>query len=325
LEFLLSQLSEKKIYLAGHNGMVGSAIHRRLIAAGYQNIVTRNYPEIDLIRQTEVEELFEKEKPELVIVAAAKVGGIVANNTYRAQFIYENLMIEANIIHAAYKNNVEKLIFLGSSCIYPKLAPQPLKEEYLLTGLLEPTNEPYAIAKITGIKLCESYYRQYGANFFSVMPTNLFGYYDNFNLETSHVLPALMRKFHEAKEEGKSAVELWGTGKPLREFMFVDDLADAIFYLMEKIEAKDLYEQGLTHINIGTGEDLTIADLAELIKKIVGFTGEIIYDSTKPDGTPRKLMDVSRLHNLGWNHKTSLEEGIKKTYEWFVNQLEIKN
>jgi len=294
----LSQLSEKKIYLAGHNGMVGSAIHRRLIAAGYQNIVTRNYPEIDLIRQTEVEELFEKEKPELVIVAAAKVGGIVANNTYRAQFIYENLMIEANIIHAAYKNNVEKLIFLGSSCIYPKLAPQPLKEEYLLTGLLEQTNEPYAIAKIAGIKLCESYYRQYGANFFSVMPTNLFGYFDNFNLETSHVLPALMRKFHEAKTGGKSSVELWGTGKPLREFMFVNDLADAIFYLMEKIEAKDLYEQGLTHINIGTGEDLTIADLAELIKKIVGFTGEIIYDSTKPDGTPRKLMDVSRLHNL---------------------------
>lgn len=320
----MSQLSGKKIYLAGHNGMVGSAIHRRLTTAGYQNIVTRNYPEIDLIRQTEVEELFEKEKPELVIVAAAKVGGIVANNTYRAQFIYENLMIEANIINAAYKNNVEKLIFLGSSCIYPKLAPQPLKEEYLLTGLLEQTNEPYAIAKIAGIKLCESYYRQYGANFFSVMPTNLFGYFDNFNLETSHVLPALMRKFHEAKTGGKSSVELWGTGKPLREFMFVDDLADAIFYLMEKIEAKDLYEQGLTHINIGTGEDLTIADLAELIKKIVGFTGEIIYDSSKPDGTPRKLMDVSRLHNLGWQHKTSLEEGIKKTYTWFVNQQEAK-
>jgi len=320
----LSQLSGKKIYLAGHNGMVGSAIYRRLTAAGYQNIVTRNYPEIDLIRQTEVEELFEKEKPELVIVAAAKVGGIVANNTYRAQFIYENLMIEANIIHAAYKNNVEKLIFLGSSCIYPKLAPQPLKEEYLLTGLLEQTNEPYAIAKIAGIKLCESYYRQYGANFFSVMPTNLFGYYDNFNLETSHVLPALMRKFHEAKTGVKSSVELWGTGKPLREFMFVDDLADAIFYLMEKIEAKDLYEQGLTHINIGTGEDLTIADLAELIKKIVGFNGEIVYDTTKPDGTPRKLMDVSRLHNLGWNHKTSLEEGIKKTYTWFVDQLKAK-
>jgi len=305
--------------------MVGSAIHRRLTAAGYQNIVTRNYPEIDLIRQTEVEDLFEKEKPELVIVAAAKVGGIVANNTYRAQFIYENLMIEANIIHAAYKNNVEKLIFLGSSCIYPKLALQPLKEEYLLTGLLEQTNEPYAIAKIAGIKLCESYYRQYGANFFSVMPTNLFGYYDNFNLETSHVLPALMRKFHEAKTEGKSSVELWGTGKPLREFMFVDDLADAIFYLMEKIEAKDLYEQGLTHINIGTGEDLTIAEVAELIKKIVGFTGEIIYDSTKPDGTPRKLMDVSRLHNLGWKHKTSLEEGIKKTYKWYREQLRINN
>lgn len=317
----MSQLSGKKIYLAGHNGMVGSAIHRRLTAAGYQNIVTRNYPEIDLIRQTEVEELFEKEKPELVIVAAAKVGGIVANNTYRAQFIYENLMIEANIIHAAYKNNVEKLIFLGSSCIYPKLAPQPLKEEYLLTGLLEQTNEPYAIAKIAGIKLCESYYRQYGANFFSVMPTNLFGCYDNFNLETSHVLPALMRKFHEAKTGGKSSVKLWGTGKPLREFMYVDDLADAIFYLMEKIEAKDLYEQGLTHINIGTGEDLTIAELAELIKKIVGFTGEIIYDTTKPDGTPRKLMDVSRLHNLGWNHKTSLEEGIKKTYKWYVELL----
>lgn len=321
----MSQLHGKKIYLAGHNGMVGSAIHRRLTAAGYQNIVTRNYPEIDLIRQTEVEDLFEKEKPELVIVAAAKVGGIVANNTYRAQFIYENLMIEANIIHAAYKNNVEKLIFLGSSCIYPKLALQPLKEEYLLTGLLEQTNEPYAIAKIAGIKLCESYYRQYGANFFSVMPTNLFGYYDNFNLETSHVLPALMRKFHEAKTEGKSSVELWGTGKPLREFMFVDDLADAIFYLMEKIEAKDLYEQGLTHINIGTGEDLTIAEVAELIKKIVGFTGEIIYDSTKPDGTPRKLMDVSRLHNLGWKHKTSLEEGIKKTYEWYREQLRINN
>jgi len=321
----LSQLSGKKIYLAGHNGMVGSAIHRRLISAGYKNIVTRNYPEIDLIRQTDVEELFENEKPELVIVAAAKVGGIVANNTYRAQFIYENLMIEANIIHAAHKNNIEKLIFLGSSCIYPKLAPQPLKEEYLLTGLLEQTNEPYAIAKIAGIKLCESYYRQYGANFFSVMPTNLFGYFDNFNLETSHVLPALMRKFHEAKAEGKPAVELWGTGKPSREFMFVDDLADAIFYLMEKIEAKDLYEQGLTHINIGTGVDLTIAQLAELIKKIVGFTGEIIYDTTKPDGTPRKLLDVSLLHNLGWNHKTSLEEGIKKTYEWFVNQLGIKN
>ncbi len=320
----MSQLSGKKIYLAGHNGMVGSAIHRRLTAAGYQNIVTRNYPEIDLIRQTEVEELFEKEKPELVIIAAAKVGGIVANNTYRAQFIYENLMIEANLIHAAYKNNVEKLIFLGSSCIYPKLATQPLKEEYLLTGLLEQTNEPYAIAKIAGIKLCESYYRQYGANFFSVMPTNLFGYYDNFNLETSHVLPALMRKFHEAKTGGKSSVELWGTGKPLREFMFVDDLADAIFYLMEKIEAKDLYEQGLTHINIGTGEDLTIVQLAELIKKIVGFTGEIIYDSTKPDGTPRKLLDVSRLHNLGWKHKTSLEEGIKKTYTWFVDQLKAK-
>jgi len=320
----LSQLSGKKIYLAGHNGMVGSAIHRRLILAGYQNIITRNYPDIDLIRQTEVEELFEKEKPELVIVAAAKVGGIVANNTYRAQFIYENLMIEANLIHAAYKNNVEKLIFLGSSCIYPKLAPQPLKEEYLLTDVLEQTNEPYAIAKIAGIKLCESYYRQYGANFFSVMPTNLFGYYDNFNLETSHVLPALMRKFHEAKTGGKSSVELWGTGKPLREFMYVDDLADAIYYLMEKIEAKDLYEKGLTHINIGTGEDLTIADLAELIKKIVGFTGEIVYDTTKPDGTPRKLLDVSRLHNLGWHHKTSLEEGIKKTYSWFVEQLKAK-
>lgn len=320
----MSQLNNKKIYLAGHNGMVGSAIHRRLTSAGYEHIITRNYPEIDLIRQTDVEAFFEKEKPEVVLVAAAKVGGIVANNTYRAQFIYENLMIESNLIHAAHYYGVEKLIFLGSSCIYPKLAPQPLKEEYLLSGYLEFTNEPYAIAKIAGIKLCESYYRQYGSNFFSVMPTNLFGFYDNFNLETSHVLPALMRKFHEAKEAGKNTVELWGTGTPLREFMFVDDLADAIFYLMEKIDAKDLYVQGLTHINIGTGEDLTIGELAQLIKKIIGFEGEIVYDKTKPDGTPRKLMDVTRLHNLGWKHKHSLEQGIKKTYEWYQQQLETK-
>ena len=316
----MSQLSEKKIYLAGHNGMVGSAIHRRLIAAGYQNIVTRNYPEIDLIRQTEVEELFEKEKPELVIVAAAKVGGIVANNTYRAQFIYENLMIEANIIHAAYKNNVEKLIFLGSSCIYPKLAPQPLKEEYLLTGLLEQTNEPYAIAKIAGIKLCENYYKQYGCNYISAMPTNLYGPNDNFNLETSHVLPALIRKFHEAKVQGKHSVAIWGTGKPMREFMYVEDLANAIVFMMANINAKDIYENGLSQLNIGTGKDISISDLAKLIAEITEFKGNIVYDSSKPDGTPRKLMDVTRINSLGWKYQTELKDGIGKTYEWFLKK-----
>jgi GDP-L-fucose synthase len=307
-----------KLYLAGHNGMVGSAIYRKFNSGGYNNIVTRGLDELDLRKQIEVEKFFSEEKPEIVIVAAAKVGGILANNTYRAEFLYDNLMIEANIIHAAHLNGVKKLIFLGSSCIYPKLAPQPLKEEYLLSDYLEYTNEPYAIAKITGIKLCESYYRQYGSNFYSVMPTNMYGPNDNYNLETSHVLPALIRKFHDAKSAKNPVVTLWGTGTPKREFLYVEDLADALYYLIEKIEAKDLYENGLTHINIGTGEDLTIAELAQIVKKITGFEGEIKYDSTKPDGTPRKLLDVTRLHKLGWKHKTELEEGIRLAYDWFL-------
>jgi GDP-L-fucose synthase len=331
-------MNNQKIYIAGHKGMVGSAIHRKYLAEGYQNIITKELNELDLTRQAEVEKFFEEERPEQVIVAAAKVGGILANNTYRAEFLYDNLMIEANVIHAAHKFGVEKLLFLGSSCIYPKLAPQPLKEEYLLTDTLEYTNEPYAIAKIAGIKLCESYYKQYGSNFFSIMPTNLYGPYDNFNLETSHVLPALMRKIHEAKEKQLkiqneklksdsstlSRVEVWGSGKPKREFLYVEDLADAVYYLMQNINAKDLYDNNLTHINVGTGEDLSISELVNVIAEVVGFTGEIKYDSTKPDGTPRKLMDVSRLHNLGWRHRTSLKEGIERTYKWFVNNYKGK-
>lgn len=311
---------DKKIYIAGHTGMVGSAITRELTKKDYKNLIVRNYPGLNLINQNEVDTFFESEKPEVVIIAAAKVGGILANNTYRADFIYDNLMIEANLIHAAYKNNVEKLIFLGSSCIYPKLAPQPLKEEHLLSGFLESTNEPYAIAKIAGIKLCENYYRQYGSNFYSIMPTNMYGPNDNFNLETSHVLPALMRKFHEAKTNNEKNVAIWGTGKPLREFLFVEDLADALSFLMENIDAKDVYEKGISQINIGTGKDISILDLAKLIAEIVGFKGEIINDFSKPDGTPRKLMDVSRLNELGWSYKTELEVGINKTYEWYLNK-----
>jgi len=313
----------KKIYIAGHNGMVGSAILRILQNHGHNNFVLRSIDELDLINQKDTENFFLEEKPNIVIIAAAKVGGILANNTYRAEFIYNNLMIEANIINAAYKNGVEKLIFLGSSCIYPKFAPQPIKEEYLLTDTLEFTNEPYAIAKIAGIKLCESYYRQYGSNFYSVMPTNLYGQHDNFDLQTSHVLPALIRKFHEAKlnnTDGSKTVEIWGSGKPKREFLYVDDLADAIYFLLNNIDAKDLYENKITHLNICTGEDLTISELAEKIKNVVGFKGEIVYDSSKPDGTPRKLLDVSRINNLGWKHKNSLEEGLKKTYEWFLER-----
>lgn len=310
--------SSKKIYIAGHNGMVGSAIFRELTKSGYKNIVTKSLDELDLRNQSEVNSFFEKEKPEVVIIAAAKVGGILANNTYRAEFLYDNLMIEANLIHASYLNNADKVIFLGSSCIYPKLAPQPLKEEYLLSDYLEYTNEPYAIAKIAGIKLCESYYKQYGSNFLSLMPTNLYGFNDNFNLHTSHVLPALIRKFHEAKTSDSESVTIWGTGSPKREFLFVDDLAEAVKFTLENIEAKALYDLEISQLNVGTGEDLTISELADTIKKIVGFEGSIIYDSTKPDGTPRKLMDVSRINNLGWKHKTNLEEGIKKTYEWFL-------
>lgn len=314
-------LKNKKIYVAGHRGMVGSAIVRKLEKEGCTNLILRTFKELDLTRQEQVEKFFNEEKPEVVIDAAAKVGGILANNTFRAEFIYDNLMIESNLIHNSYLHKVEKLIFLGSSCIYPRLAPQPLKEEYLLSDYLEKTNEPYAIAKIAGIKLCENYYLQYGCNFFSVMPTNLYGPNDNFDLETSHVLPALIRKFHEAKINNSPNVILWGTGKPLREFLHVDDAANAIYFLAENINAIDIYEKGIAHLNIGTGEDLSINDLANLISLIVGYEGEIIYDSSKPDGTPRKLLDVSRLKQLGWQYKIPLEEGIKQTYEWFKNNF----
>jgi GDP-L-fucose synthase len=313
----------KKIYIAGYTGMVGSAITNDLKNRGYENLLLKNYPGLDLIRQDEVEEFFETEKPEVVIVAAAKVGGILANNTYRAEFIYDNLMIEANLIHNAHKAGVEKLIFLGSSCIYPKLAPQPLKEEYLLSDYLEFTNEPYAIAKIAGIKLCENYYRQYGNNFYSVMPTNMYGPNDNFDLNTSHVLPAFIRKFHEAKKKNEKEVVIWGTGKPLREFLFVEDLADAILFLMEKVDAKDLYEKGISHLNIGTGKDLTILELAKLVAEIIGFNGKIVHDSSKPDGTPRKLLDVSRINSLGWKYKTELREGIERTYRWYLDRTSV--
>ena len=290
--------------------MVGSAIVRRLNELGYNNLVYRTSKELDLRRQADVEKFFEEEKPEYVFLAAAKVGGIHANNTYPAEFIYDNLMIEANIIHSAYKYGVKKLLFLGSSCIYPKFANQPIKEEELLNGYLEPTNEAYAIAKISGIELCKFYRRQYGVDFISAMPTNLYGINDNFDLETSHVMPALIRKFHEAKVNGNKEVVMWGTGKPRREFLYVDDLADACVFLMNN------YSDEL-HINVGTGEDIEIRELAEIIKKVVGYEGEIVNDTTKPDGTPRKLLDVTRLHNLGWKHKVELEEGIRKVYEWY--------
>jgi GDP-L-fucose synthase len=309
---------KKKLYIAGHTGMVGSAILRKFTQTNEYNIVFKDFNELDLRNQADVNNFFNAEKPNVVIVAAAKVGGILANNTYRAEFIYDNLMIEANLIHAAHVYGVEKLLFLGSSCIYPKLAPQPLKEEYLLSGYLEYTNEPYAIAKIAGIKMCENYYKQYSSNFYSLMPTNMYGPNDNYNLNTSHVLPALIRKAHEAKINNSPYVEVWGTGTPLREFMYVDDLADAIYFLLNNIDAKDIYEQGITHINIGTGKDLTIAELMQIVKKVVGYTGEIKFDTTKPDGTPRKLMDVSRINNLGWAAKTELEEGIGLAYEWFL-------
>ena len=297
-----------KIYIAGHRGMVGSSILRALQAKGYSNFLLKTSAELDLRNQQAVSDFFAHEKPDYVFLAAAKVGGIVANNTYRADFIYENMMIQSNVIHQAYLNGVKKLLFLGSSCIYPKLAPQPLKEEYLLTGLLEPTNEPYAIAKIAGIKMCDAYREQYGCNFISVMPTNLYGPNDNYDLNNSHVLPALLRKFITAKNNGDAVVTIWGTGSPLREFLHADDLADACLYLMETYN-----ESGL--VNIGVGEDISILDLAKMVKQIVGFEGEIITDTSKPDGTPRKLMDVSKLTNLGWKASISLEEGIKKVYE----------
>lgn len=307
--------SASKIFVAGHRGMVGSAIVRKLQSLGYANIVTRNSKELDLRNQQAVNEFFATEKPEYVFLAAAKVGGIVANNTYRAEFLYDNLMIEANIIHASYVNQVNKLLFLGSSCIYPKLAPQPIKEEYLLTGLLEPTNEPYAIAKIAGIKLCETYREQYGCNFIAAMPTNLYGQGDNYHLQNSHVIPAMLRKFHEAKMNNSNYVELWGSGSPLREFMYVDDLADGSIFLMQHYNEK-------LFVNIGTGEEITIRDLALTIKEVTGFTGEIRYDSTKPDGTPRKLMDSTRLHNMGWKHTTSLKDGLSIAYRHFQKEIQ---
>jgi len=306
---------DSKIFIAGHTGLVGSAIMRKLKGEGYHNLILRSHSELDLTRQKEVEEFFEKEKPEYVFLCAAKVGGILANSTYPAEFIYKNMMIAANVIHASYKYSVKKLLNLGSSCIYPKFAPQPLKEEYLLTGELEPTNEPYAIAKIAAIKLCRYYNEQYGTNYVSVMPTNLYGPNDNFELETSHVLPALIRRFHEAKRNSLAEVTLWGTGSPFREFLYVDDLADACLYVMQNFDAKDIGE----FINIGTGEDLTIRELAQLVAEVVGFSGKIVWDTTKPDGTPKKLLDVSKMHGLGWEAQTSLRQGIMKTYDCYEN------
>lgn len=306
-----------KIYVAGHQGMVGSAIIRKLQKEGFTNCVTRSSKELNLIDQHAVADFFASEKPDYVFLAAAKVGGIVANNTYRAQFIYENIMIQSNVIHYSFVNGVKKLLFLGSSCIYPKMAPQPLKEEYLLTGILEPTNEPYAIAKIAGIKMCDAYRSQYGCNFISVMPTNLYGPNDNYDLKNSHVLPALIRKFHTAKVLNAPSVEIWGTGAPMREFLHVDDLADACFSLMEKYN-----EPGL--VNIGVGEDISIKELALLVKKIVDYKGDLKFDTTKPDGTPRKLMDVSKLHAFGWKHKINLEEGISSVYENVKDSLKME-
>ena len=307
---------EAKIYIAGHRGMVGSAIHRKLIKEGFVNFITRTSDTLDLRNQQQVSDFFAQEKPDYVFLAAAKVGGIIANNTYRADFLYDNLQIQNNVIHQSYLNGVKKLMFLGSSCIYPKLAPQPLKEEYLLTGLLESTNEPYAIAKIAGIKMCDAYRAQYGCNYISVMPTNLYGINDNYHPQNSHVLPALIRRFHEAKEQDLASVTIWGTGSPKREFLFADDLAEACYYLMENYN-----EEGL--VNIGTGEDISIKDLALLVKGIIDYSGDINFDTTKPDGTPRKLMDVSKLHGSGWKHHIELEQGIKLAYQDFLSK-EIK-
>jgi GDP-L-fucose synthase len=307
---------EAKIYIAGHRGMVGSAIRRKLESEGYNNFVTRVSNELDLRNQQQVADFFEQEKPDYVFLAAAKVGGIVANNTYRAEFLYDNLQIQNNVIHSSYLNGVKKLMFLGSSCIYPKMAHQPLQEDYLLTGPLEETNEPYAIAKIAGIKMCDAYRAQYGCNYISVMPTNLYGYNDNYHPQNSHVLPALIRRFHEAKQQGLESVTIWGTGSPKREFLFADDLAAACFYLMENYD-----EPGL--VNIGTGEDLSIKELAELVKQTVGFEGQINFDTSKPDGTPRKLMDVSKLHSKGWKHTIELPQGISLAYKDFLSKQEV--
>lgn len=311
---------QARIYVAGHQGLVGSAILRKLTAEGYRNIITRTRRECDLTRQTEVEAFFESEQPEYVFMAAAKVGGILANNTYPAEFIYQNLMIQSNVIHAAYRTSVAKLLFLGSSCIYPRECPQPMKEEYLLSGELEATNEPYAIAKIAGIKMCQAYNRQYGTRFISLMPTNLYGPGDNFDLQNSHVLPALIRKSHEAKiadtssragDKRKNALTVWGTGAPRREFLYVDDLAEACLFVMNNCEENEI-------LNVGVGKDISIKELAELTSAVVGFEGDLIFDDSKPDGTPRKLLDVTRLRTLGWQSRTTLRQGIEQTYKWFV-------
>ena len=311
--------SDSKIYIAGHRGLVGSAITRRLKAGGYSSLLLRTHAELDLLDQKAVNEFFARERPEYVFLAAAKVGGINANNTYRADFIYQNLMMESHIIHASYKHGAKKLMFLGSSCIYPKHAPQPMKEEYLLTGLLEPTNEPYAIAKIAGIKMCGAYNRQYDTNFMSVMPTNLYGPGDNYDLNNSHVLPALIRKMHEAKMLNAKDVVVWGTGSPKREFLYSDDLADACVYLMERYNAADVGE----FINIGVGKEITIREAAELIAEVVGFRGNLVFDTSKPDGTPRKLLDVSRLQALGWRRKTGLRQGITNVYADYLQTLSV--
>ena len=316
-----------KIYIAGHPGMVGSAIKQRFIKEGFLNLIVRTHKELDLIDQYSVAKFMAAENPDYVIMAAAKVGGILANNTYRAQFIYENMMIQNNLIHAAHEHKVKKLLFLGSSCIYPKLAPQPMKEEYLLSGELEYTNEPYAIAKIAGIKMCENYYRQYGDNFISVMPTNLYGPNDNFDLQSSHVLPALIRKFHEAKIENSDVVEVWGSGKSKREFLYVEDLAEACVYILENINAETLNDRmGISHLNIGCGEDISISDLACIIGDIIDYKGEIRYDTSKPDGTPKKLLEISRLRDLGWESTITLHEGIRRSYNWYLeNEARVRD
>lgn len=315
---------QSKIYVAGHKGMVGSAIVRRLKAQGFHNLVVRTHAELDLCRQAEVEAFFQAEKPDAVVMAAAKVGGIHANNTYPAEFIYQNLMAQSNTIHAAHQNGCQHLLFLGSSCIYPKLAAQPMAEDALMSGMLEPTNEPYAIAKIAGIKLCESYNRQYGRDYRSVMPTNLYGENDNFHPDNSHVIPAMMRRFHEAKLRGDSEVVVWGTGKPMREFLHVDDMAAASVHVMlldESVYKANTHTM-LSHINVGTGVDCTIRELAETMQQVVGFTGQLVFDTSKPDGTPRKLMNVDRLKRLGWQPTIDLESGLRKTYDWFLNNVD---
>ena len=324
---LITMNSRDKVYVAGHRGLVGSAIVRQLEARGFTNLITRTHHELDLTDQAAVREFFDAEKPDYVILAAAKVGGIHANNTYPAQFIYENLMIESNVIDAAYRNGVQRLLFLGSTCIYPKAVVQPMREDALLTDVLEPTNEPYALAKIAGIKLCESYNRQYGTDFRSVMPTNLYGVNDNFHPENSHVIPALMRRFHQAKLAGASEVVVWGTGNAMREFLYVDDMAAASLFVLELDEMtyQANTEPMLSHINVGTGVDVTIREMAETMKRVVGFEGELVFDTTKPDGAPRKLIDVTRLTSMGWRYRVDLEEGLQKTHDWFLSQESVRS